>query len=70
MPADFSKAIELDPRYTEAYASRGLILLARHLDADSQKDFDRYLQLNPAAKDNLDQHIKYAKYQRTKKPKP
>ena len=67
--ADFAKAVEVDPQYTEAYASRGLILLARHQDADAQKDFDKYLQLNPAAKDNLAQRIKYAKYQRTKKPK-
>ena len=68
--ANSYKAIEVDPQYTEAYASRGLILLARNLDADAQKDFDKYLQLNPAAKENLDQRIKYAKYQRTKKPKP
>ena len=68
--ADFSKAIEVDPDYAEAYASRGLILLAREQDAEAQKDFDKYLQLNPAAKETLDQRVKYAKYQRTKKPRP
>ena len=68
--ADLDKAIEVDPRYAEAYASRGLILLARDQDAEARKDFDKYLQLNPAAKDNLDRRVKYAKYQRTKKPKP
>ncbi len=47
-----------------------LDLLARTRDADARKDFDRYLQLNPAAKDHLDQRVKYATYQRTKKPKP
>jgi hypothetical protein len=37
---------------------------------DAQKDFDKYLQLNPAARENLEQRVKYARYQRTKRPKP
>ncbi len=68
--ADYSKAIEIDSTYADAYAERGLILLSRHLDRDAEKDFERYLELNQDGKDYLEQRIKYARYVRDKKRKP
>jgi tetratricopeptide (TPR) repeat protein len=67
--ADFSKVIEINPRYAEAYADRGLARLGQGLDSEAQKDFDEYLELNSSMKNSLEQRIKYAKYQRDKKPK-
>jgi len=68
--ADYSKAIEINSEYADAYAERGLALLGKGLDKDADKDFARYLELNKDGKDYLEQRIKYFRYQRDKKRKP
>ena len=45
-----TKAIEMDPKYAEAYQFRGIVhFKAGKIDA-SIRDFDRYIELKPAAK--------------------
>ncbi len=67
--ADFSKTIEINTQYAEAYADRGLAKLGKGLDTEAQRDFDKYLELKSDMKSFLEQRIKYAIYQRDKKRK-
>jgi lipoprotein NlpI len=45
--ADFNKAIEIYPKFEEAYAGRGLTELALRDFNGAKEDFDKAIQLNP-----------------------
>ena len=45
--ADFDRALELAPRYTEAYSNRGTARHARGDDAGSVADFEQALEIDP-----------------------
>jgi tetratricopeptide (TPR) repeat protein len=52
--SDFNRAIELDPNYSAAYFSRGLVL-RRQADYDGAiSDFTKAIELNPIAEAYLD----------------
>ena len=46
--AEFTKAIELNPKSAQSYMGRGWAKTALGKDAEAQKDFDQALKLNPA----------------------
>lgn len=45
---DFDRAISINPKYSEAYANRGIILHKRGESELALDDFNRSLQLNPS----------------------
>ena len=65
--ADFTRAIEHDPRFAWAYFNRGLAKVYLGDEIEAQKDFDECLRLRPDLKAKLDQKIELARYLRAKK---
>jgi tetratricopeptide (TPR) repeat protein len=65
--ADFSKAIEIDPKSVFAYANRGYALILLGKDNEAQKDFDQILKMNQSLKQEIDQTIQKAKAERSAK---
>ena len=45
---DFQKAIELDPKLTEAHLWLGLALRKSNKNPEARKEFQRVVELNPA----------------------
>ncbi len=45
-------------------ADKGILLLLQGKDAEAQKEFDKYLQIFPTAKENLNKRIEEAKQKR------
>jgi tetratricopeptide (TPR) repeat protein len=45
--ADYTKAIELDPKIAAAYNNRGIAFKQKGLNSKAVADFQAYLQLNP-----------------------
>lgn len=48
--ADYTKAIEINPRYARAYALRGLTKLEQGKDAEAQADIDTAIKLDSSLK--------------------
>jgi tetratricopeptide (TPR) repeat protein len=65
--ADFTKAIEIDPKNVFAYVNRGYALILLDKDREAQKDFDQVLKLNPTLQPAVDAIIKKAKGERAAK---
>ncbi len=49
--ADLTKAIELDPKYADAYYNRGFAHRSKGLKQAAINDFETYLRLEPNAPD-------------------
>ncbi|HEX8887691.1 MAG TPA: tetratricopeptide repeat protein, partial [Pyrinomonadaceae bacterium] len=66
----YSKALEINPQYAEAYGNRGLTRLLQGKDAEAQKDFDKCFKLNSSLKADFEEAAKEIKEKRapTKKP--
>jgi len=47
--ADYDRAIELNPKFVEAYSNRALVKYALNDDKGALADFDRAIELNPKA---------------------
>ena len=65
--ADFNRALELDPKLANAYMNRGLVLLLQGNEKEAKKDFDRFRDLAPDLKNELDRSIKLARELRAEK---
>jgi tetratricopeptide (TPR) repeat protein len=65
--ADSSKAIELNGKEPYPYCTRGLALLELGKEAEAQKDFDRFVQLNPSLEGNMKWEIQQVKKRRQPK---
>ena len=63
---DYSKAIELNPKYANAYALRGLIKLQQGKDTEAQPDIDTAIQLDSRLKSEVKERI--AKIKQARKP--
>jgi len=59
--ADFSAALDRDPKIVWAYFNRGLALLVKGDDVRAQADFDRCLALRPDLKAELDRRAELAR---------
>jgi tetratricopeptide (TPR) repeat protein len=57
--ADYTKAIEIDPQYGEAYANRGLLLLNLGRASEAERDFEYSLRLDSKLKESLTVCIKF-----------
>jgi Tfp pilus assembly protein PilF len=66
--ADYSRAIEIDPDYSQAYARRGWAFLYLDEFANAEADFDKALKLTPG--DAYAQSGRAEAYQRQNKPVP
>jgi tetratricopeptide (TPR) repeat protein len=62
--ADLDAAVRINSRNFSLYADRGIALLMQGKDAEAQQDFDRFLQMFPNGKDNLNKRIEEAKAKR------
>ena len=62
--ADFGMVIKLDPKSSNAHLGRGLALLSIGKDMEAQKDFDKFLELAPDKKAELEESIAKIKRQR------
>jgi tetratricopeptide (TPR) repeat protein len=62
--ADFTKAIELDPKSALFYANRASALLLQGKAVEAQHDFDRALKLDPDVKYLIEEQTKVIKEQR------
>ena len=51
--ADFTKAIELDPKYAEAYANRGLVYANLKEMDKAVDDWHKAIELNPGLKEGI-----------------
>ena len=47
---DFTRAIKINGRQSEAYANRGLVRLEQGQQREADRDFSRAAELNPSAK--------------------
>lgn len=56
--ADYTRAIELNPKLARAVANRGIILLQRGEDVEAQRDFDAAFQLDSNLRAELGEFIK------------
>lgn len=45
--ADFNRALQINPRFAQAYANRGLVYRLKNDDANALADYNRALQVNP-----------------------
>lgn len=45
--ADFNRALQINPRFAQAYANRGLVYRLKDDDANAVADYNRALQVNP-----------------------
>ena len=66
--ADYNRAIEIDPDYSQAYARRGWVFLGLDELAKAEADFDKALKLAPG--DAYAQSGRAEVYQRQNKPVP
>jgi Tfp pilus assembly protein PilF len=66
--ADYNRAIEIDPDYSQAYARRGWAFLCLDELAKAEADFDRALKLAPGY--DYAQSGRAEVYQRQNKPAP
>jgi Tfp pilus assembly protein PilF len=66
--ADYDRAIEIDPDYSQAYARRGWAFLCLDELANAEADFDKALKLAPG--DAYAQSGRAEVYQRQNKPVP
>jgi tetratricopeptide (TPR) repeat protein len=64
---DYNDCIKLDPKTPDAYLNRALALLSTNKDLEAQKDFDRYLQLAPDKKAEMEKAIQAVKQKRDAK---
>lgn len=56
--ADYNKALEIDPRYAEIYANRGIVWLRMGQKAKADADFAACLALKPGIQSSLERCIK------------
>jgi tetratricopeptide (TPR) repeat protein len=68
--ADFTKAIDVAPKFAAAYVTRGLFLLRQGKDDQAQKDFDKTLELDPSRRESLETAIRRVKRERSQSPSP
>lgn len=54
---DYDQAIALNPRYADAYCSRGLVRLRQGDETAAARDFKQCLALNPNLKASLERFI-------------
>ena len=59
--ADYTKAIELDPKQALAYLNRGLLLMLQGKEAEANKDFEQCLRISGGLKASLESRIKEIK---------
>ena len=59
--ADYTKAIEIDPGFAEAYLNRGLAHWLQGHQAEAERDFDRCLKLNSDLKPLLEERVREMK---------
>ena len=55
---EFTAAVTLNSWIAPAYANRGLAYFSLGKKAESQKDFDRAISLDPAIKADIDEGIR------------
>ena len=68
--ADYTKAIEIDPRNAEAYKNRGLALLTKGRDQEAEQDFKKAIELDPKLKPTIEKQASEIKEARKAIPKP
>ena len=56
--ADFTKAIEINPQFAQAYGNRGLARLAQANDAEARQDFDKCFSLDSTLKSHYQEGAK------------
>lgn len=67
--ADYGMVIKLNPKSSNAYLGRGLALLSIGKDVEAQKDFDKFLELDPDKRAELEDLIAKIKRERATKIK-
>ena len=55
--ADFTKVIQLDAKYADAYALRATILLSKGRKAEARADLQRAVQLKPEIRTEYQKYI-------------
>ncbi len=61
--SDYTRAIELEPHWADAYAQRGLARVLSGRDGEAEQDFARCLTLNKNLKQALERLIAETKQQ-------
>ncbi len=64
---DYTRAIELNPNFAQAYAARGTIYLQQKKDADANRDFAQAFELDASLRTELEPYIK--KMRAARRPK-
>jgi hypothetical protein len=60
----------LDPRYSLAYANRGMARLLQYRDAEAERDFDQFRSLSPKPDPGFEKRIEEAKRLRAELDQP
>src|SRR5437660_796308 len=68
--ADYTKAIEIDPRDAQAYENLGLALLTKGKDQEAEQDFKKAIELDATLKPEIEKLSNEIKQARKVSPKP
>ena len=68
--ADYTKAIELNHKYSKALALRGAAKLRQGKDAEAQQDMEAAVKLDGSLKATVEETVNEIKQSRAAEPKP